>query len=591
MTTEAQSTPRRALNDRWLVFAIWLFVSAAMIWLSRSNIALRDFPDPDDSMRLLQVRDWLAGQSWFDVTQYRLNPPTGVHMHWSRLVDVPLAAVILLVRPLLGQTAAETAALVVVPLATLLIAMLLMHRISSRLMDSRSGPLLAVLALSVSLGTLQQMRPMRIDHHGWQIVAALTTILAVLDDRPVRSGIIAGIAMALCMNISIEGLPFAAAVGAWLALQWLLRGSANVRLKAYIVALAATSVLVFGLTHYPSTWLHQPHDVITIAHLTGFSVTALGCLAAAGSDVVELSHRLVRLAAVGAAAIAAMFLVDPHWMQGPFDSLDPLVRDMWYLRVDEGLPIWRLEPSQIGVALAQPIVGLVGALLAIRTSSGIIRERWIAYAFLLCASTLASVFVVRAATTGSLIGLPGTAYLCIFALKRARSVSMMPARVLATSASLCIIAPAYAVPVSVTTVDKRVERAVKSMNDCFGQREVGKLSALPTGTFAAPLDITPDILVETPHSGIASGHHRGSEAMRDVIRLFVFTPDIGHQIVAQRHVDYVFICPGAPETVRYAYHGPNGLAALLAANRPPAWLQPIRIPGLRAIRAWRVRKI
>jgi hypothetical protein len=69
-------------------------------------------------MRLQQVRDWLAGQSWFDVTQYRVDPPHGLPMHWSRLLDVPLAAVILLVRPFAGQPAGELAACIVVPFFT-----------------------------------------------------------------------------------------------------------------------------------------------------------------------------------------------------------------------------------------------------------------------------------------------------------------------------------------------------------------------------------------------------------------------------------------------------------------------------------------
>ena len=74
---------------------------------------------PDDLLRLQEVRDFLAGQSWFDVTQYRLNPPWGAPMHWSRLLDVPLAAVMLLARPLLGTTGAELAAATIVPPAML----------------------------------------------------------------------------------------------------------------------------------------------------------------------------------------------------------------------------------------------------------------------------------------------------------------------------------------------------------------------------------------------------------------------------------------------------------------------------------------
>jgi hypothetical protein len=60
-------------------------------------------PDPDDALRLVELRDWLGGQGWFDVTQYRIDPAHGgVAMHWSRLVDVPLAAVVVALRPLLG---------------------------------------------------------------------------------------------------------------------------------------------------------------------------------------------------------------------------------------------------------------------------------------------------------------------------------------------------------------------------------------------------------------------------------------------------------------------------------------------------------
>ena len=52
--------------------------------------------DTDDAMRLVIVRDFLGGQGWFDHAQYRLNVPFGAEMTWSRLVDVPIAGLILL---------------------------------------------------------------------------------------------------------------------------------------------------------------------------------------------------------------------------------------------------------------------------------------------------------------------------------------------------------------------------------------------------------------------------------------------------------------------------------------------------------------
>ena len=40
-------------------------------------------------MRLAQLRDWLAGQGWYDLTQRRVAG--GYESHWSRLIDAGLA--------------------------------------------------------------------------------------------------------------------------------------------------------------------------------------------------------------------------------------------------------------------------------------------------------------------------------------------------------------------------------------------------------------------------------------------------------------------------------------------------------------------
>jgi len=43
----------------------------------------------------MQVRGLLHGQGWYDLRQYRMNPPGGANIHWSRLVDLPIAGLIL----------------------------------------------------------------------------------------------------------------------------------------------------------------------------------------------------------------------------------------------------------------------------------------------------------------------------------------------------------------------------------------------------------------------------------------------------------------------------------------------------------------
>ena len=580
---------RPIARDTLLVLLFWLVACALMTALSMGSLRELKFPDPDDSMRLLQVRDWIAGQSWFDVTQYRLNVPQGVHMHWSRLVDVPIAAVVLLFRPLLGQPSAESVALVTVPLLTLGIVMLLVHRIAIQMLTGRAA-LVAVAVTPVSLGALKQLRPMRIDHHGWQIVLALTAVLAAMDERQRRSGAIAGIAMALWLNISIEGLPFAAAVGALFALRWLVSPSEAERLKAYMAALAGGSIAVFGLTHLPSTWLTQPRDVVTVAHLAAFTVAFAGCAVAFRPTGASFTKRAIILGVIGVATVATMFGVDPHWTQGPWATLDPLVREFWYNRIDEGLPVWRVDRSQAAVGLAQPIVGLIGAILGLHRSASPQKKCWTTYLILLAGCTLAGICVLRSLTTASIIALPGTALLCQLAYRRAQKLSLMPVRATATAGALCIMTPAYALPLTASSSNQRVDTALTQAEHCTRRTEVEKLRALPTSEIAAPLEITPAILISTSHRAIASGHHRNIVGMRDVMRMFMMKPAVGAKISAARHIDYVVMCLGAPESIRYANRGPGGLSFLLRAGAPPEWLEPVQVPGLRALKVWRVRK-
>src|SRR3546814_1525893 len=74
-------------------------------------------------MRLMQVRGLLDGQGWYDLRQYRLNPPGGFDIHWSRLVDLPIAGLILLFKPFVGTGEAERLACGIAPLLPLSITM------------------------------------------------------------------------------------------------------------------------------------------------------------------------------------------------------------------------------------------------------------------------------------------------------------------------------------------------------------------------------------------------------------------------------------------------------------------------------------
>ena len=102
-----------------LALLAWLLCSAAMLWLFRGDFATLGFRDPDDAMRLVQVRDWIGGQAFWDVSQHRVNPPIGGPMHWSRIVDLPIAAMLLVLTPIFGDFTAQRIACAVAPMLAL----------------------------------------------------------------------------------------------------------------------------------------------------------------------------------------------------------------------------------------------------------------------------------------------------------------------------------------------------------------------------------------------------------------------------------------------------------------------------------------
>src|SRR5688572_4635439 len=88
-------------KERIVWIAGWVLAATILVLSSGAAALSQDFAEPDNAMRLVRVRDLIAGQGWFDSIQYRLNPPDGTPMHWARWVDAAIALPILILSPVL----------------------------------------------------------------------------------------------------------------------------------------------------------------------------------------------------------------------------------------------------------------------------------------------------------------------------------------------------------------------------------------------------------------------------------------------------------------------------------------------------------
>ena len=113
-----EARARDFVERRWklVVLLVWLSFCCWLVYGAWNNIRWFALGDTDDNMRIMQVRALLHGQGWYDLRDYRMNPPFGANIHWSRLVDLPIAGLILGLRPFLGGAGAERWAVAIAPM-------------------------------------------------------------------------------------------------------------------------------------------------------------------------------------------------------------------------------------------------------------------------------------------------------------------------------------------------------------------------------------------------------------------------------------------------------------------------------------------
>ncbi len=115
-------------------------------------------------------------------------------------------------------------------------------------------------------------------------------------------------------------------------------------------------------------------------------------------------------------------------------------------------------------------------------------------------------------------------------------------------------------------------------------------SALRPSILFALIDMGPAILERTPHSVIATAHHRGERGLHDVIKAFLSSDDAARQIVMKHESDYLLICTDIGESALYAREAPDGLMAHLRAGDTPAWLEEVPLDDTpESFRVWRVK--
>ncbi|MGB7655377.1 MAG: hypothetical protein WBL74_07835, partial [Novosphingobium sp.] len=521
-------------------------------------------------------------------------PPQGTPMHWSRLVDAPLALVIVLLTPLLGSYNAETVALVLVPMVTLGCVMGLVMRIAASVLSREAAVMAGVCAVMIP-AVLAQMNPLRIDHHGWQIACVLLAAASPVIVRGAnRAALLAGLAFALSLSISIEALPIAAAYGAILAAGWVWSPGADRRIVWFMASLAVSLEALFLLTRGPAAF-YPWCDSIAPAHIAFFLIAAAGIALAARFGPVRRGFALGALAVSGAIAAVVFARMAPACLGAPFGALDPLVIKYWYGHIAEGNPVWR-QGLLLAAVSGLPVVAALIALLRIRQTAPAAQQRFLSeYLLLFVAAMLTGMMVWRSIAFAGALGALGLGWLLSGILvwvqydRTAAERGELPKRYLTIAAVVAVLTAMTLWPVPTKNGPAEVGNGIADQGPaCDSPQVLALLNRLPAQTVFASLDISPAILATSRHSVVASNHHRANLAIRDVMLAFLSGEAKAHQIVAAHRATLLVVCTGMAEPGNYLRDAPRGLMADITAGRTSPWLEPVALGQPASLKVFRV---
>jgi hypothetical protein len=581
------------VDRNWLRLTLlaWLLVTIWYAWNNWGHIYWLALGDTDDNMRLAQVRALLAGQNWYDLRQYRMDPPGGFNIHWTHLPDLPIAGLILLFRPFTTNYWAERLACGFAPMLPLAVTMIALSVTARRLIHPRAWPLVLALLMFAAAATMPQFEPDRIDINGWQLATLAWTAAGLCDPDRRRGGLVVGLASACSLTIGLENMPYCAIAGAVIALRWVWDRAAAPRVMTYALSLSGGSAIGYLLfASYANSVARC--DALTPVWLSVMVAAGLLLLLLALASPQRRWVRLV-LAGIAAAVIGIGFvLVFPQCLGRP-EQVSPEVAREWLDNVREAKPIYKQALTLALPLGAVPIIGVLCAAIATwhaRRAPTLVP--WLSVLALVAVATAMLFWQVRVADSAQMmavIGIAAVLWMLVPALRRHRSQFV---RVLGVVGAFAFLSGAFvgiALPyLPIGKPNAHTKLVNHASRFCPTVPAMAPLDRYPAQTVFTFVDLGPRLIVLTHHDAVAGPYHRNGDAILDVQHAFQGSPARFLSIAHRHGATLLLICPNMAESTVYRARAPGGFYDQLAHGKTFPWLEPLPLPRKDPLRLFRI---
>lgn len=367
----------------WLV---WLYAFVSLfIYLHASGPLTGHLIGFDDHVRMVQVLNLVNGADWYDRTIMRVNLPEGFHTVWPRIVDLPIAFVIIIAQQFTDQKTAALIASIIVPYAELAVLFIAATYFARPLVGKNYARLMALFLVFTSIlnqkkYTIAGFHPGQASHHSWYVIlnilmfgAAARVALGVRGKAP---ALMTGAAIALLLAVGIEGFPMVAGTAAvFAALAWSFNSPTLAQRGAVAIGYGALfSLLLLPLNQPPAHFFEvsfaEPSilgPILVCAAALFLALETLLLKYVRLNKIVSLVALLI-LAGLFAAALITAF---PQMKDGAGAALSPAERNMAFHQHPEAWSLDRIADSGLEyIGFVMPIlIAIIAGIVALQNDT------------------------------------------------------------------------------------------------------------------------------------------------------------------------------------------------------------------------------
>ena len=571
---------------------------------------------PDDFLRMSQIHAWMQGQGWFDLTAYKMVPPKGGDIHWSRLVDIPIAGLIYFFNIFLDFNKASYLAAIVWPLGLMLLTITVWTLICDRLLVAYPRWLPAVFGI-LSISSINQFPVGRIDHHNIQILLFGLMIFGLVNRERKWGDILIGFAAACSMSIGAEALIVIVLVLAIIGFEWAMGSDANGSgiIKVGWV-LIVSSLVLYILNFAPQDYFTVNFDANSLFFLIAFIMLGIAFIILGlslpllsnikGINVVVLKFMLAGF--VAGVALVVLYLVFPDYLTDPYSNVSEEAKTRWLNKVSEAKSLSTVLNdfpfhwlSTVGYYL---FVLVIGALVLLKQQFRTTKIMSLYIILFIC--VLGTIWQIRVIRTAAFLVVPfcvifSTICWSYFKEKYREEkfflYGFQSGVIMFQISIFWYVAGALFFPLDEqeagtgntqlkTRATSQSIMARREPEHCMIESDFDFLETLPVTNVVSDLTTSTALMFHTRHSIVSGPYHRNERAILDTLD-FMGTNELKAKAVAEKYqLTHMAFCTGALANPQSDF-GPQSVTAKILQDDIPAWLNEVSAQDAR-IRVFKI---